>query len=352
MAPHNPLLQALLRTVLRLPLLLVFSVLVVHHPIISAQVAPPSQTTRTLITNGQPVTPGAYPFFAYNKFGNTAGCGATLIHSDIILTAAHCVRAFAGRGAYVGAETNFGLEGDMVEFHEDETFVVHPEYNASNLVNDVMVVKLQTPSNLPLVTLNRDPSTRITGIPMQVIGFGDTEFRGDLSPDLLETEVIGFAFETCVRVHLEQDPTVTFDRAAQFCAMGTEGRDSCDGDSGGPILIVDENNDLTQVGIISSGLGCGSEGIPAIYARVAPYMDWIEGQICALSSYPPDWCSTWTPSGSWGNSGSGGGGALEITAETTPPTEDASSDSAGVAERWPTATLFGVTVIVLFVGIL
>ena len=346
MTPQN----LLLPTVLRLPLLL-FSVLV-HNPISADDSQLPSQRTRALITNGQPVTLGSYPFFAYNKVGNSAGCGATLIHDDILLTAAHCLPAFAGRGAYVGAETNFGLEGDQVEFHEDETYVVHPEYNASNLVNDIMVVKLQTPSTLPLVTLNRDPTTRITGIPMQVIGFGDTEFRGALSPDLLETEVIGFAFETCVRVHLEIDPTVTFDRAAQFCAMGTEGRDSCDGDSGGPILIMDENNDLTQVGIISSGLGCGSEGIPAIYARVAPYMDWIEGQICALSSYPPDWCSTWTPSGSWGNSGSGGGGALEITAETPPPTENTNSDSAGNAGRCPTAALFWVPVLVIFVGIL
>ena len=335
---------------LRLPLFFfVLAVAILENSTAEANSHSQREGSRGLITNGQPVTPGSYPFFAYNKYGNDAGCGATLIHEDILLSAAHCIRAFAGRGAYVGGETNFGTEGDRVEFHEDETVVVHPQYNSSNLVNDIMVVKLQTPSTLPLVSLNTDPTQRTTDIPMVVIGFGDTEFRGDLSPNLLETEVIGFPFETCVRVHLEQDPTVSFDRAAQFCALGNDGRDSCDGDSGGPILIADENNNLVQVGIISLGLGCGSDGIPAIYARVAPYINWIEGQICALSSSPPDWCSTWTLDGNGGSSGgSGGSGALEITAETPSPTEDTStSDSAPVAFLFSS---FFTTISMLFAG--
>ena len=296
------------------------------------------------ITNGQPVTAGNYPFFTFNKFGNAAGCGATIIHSDIILTAAHCRRAFIGRAAYVGPETNFGFEGSA-EFHEDETFVVHPQYNATNLHNDIMVVKLQTSSNLPVVQLNRDPQRQIVGTSMMVIGFGDTTFRGDLSPNLLQTQVTGFDFEQCVQIHLEQDPTVTLDQTAQFCALGTEGRDACDGDSGGPILLIDDNKEVIQMGVISSGLGCGDEGIPAVYARITTYVDWIDGQVCALSSNPPAWCSTISSDFGSGNSG---GGAVDTTAETSdetlPPSVAFSSRQLCPFIR------FGATVLLLIIG--
>lgn len=34
---------------------------------------------------------------------------------------------------------------------------------------------------------------------------------------------------------------------------------------------------LRQIGIVSAGIGCGSfRGIPAVYTRVASYIEWIQ----------------------------------------------------------------------------
>lgn len=67
----------------------------------------------------------------------------------------------------------------------------------------------------------------------------------------------------------------------QYCAYDPEGRkDSCQGDSGGPMQMFpdgDPSNTATVVGIISFGIGCGK--LPAIYTRVAFYLNWIESII-------------------------------------------------------------------------
>lgn len=52
--------------------------------------------------------------------------------------------------------------------------------------------------------------------------------------------------------------------------------DSCQGDSGGPLQFFNQNVHMADiVGIVSFGIGCGYR-LPAIYTRVAYYVDWIE----------------------------------------------------------------------------
>ena len=55
-----------------------------------------------------------------------------------------------------------------------------------------------------------------------------------------------------------------------ICA-GEEGKDSCQGDGGGP--MVDHAG--KQVGVVSWGIGCALAGYPGVFARVSYYADWI-----------------------------------------------------------------------------
>lgn len=65
----------------------------------------------------------------------------------------------------------------------------------------------------------------------------------------------------------------------QICAGGTEGKDSCGGDSGGPLQHVINLNGakrFVQEGIVSYGpKQCGLNNKPAIYTDVKVYMKWI-----------------------------------------------------------------------------
>lgn len=60
----------------------------------------------------------------------------------------------------------------------------------------------------------------------------------------------------------------------QLCAGGTWGRDTCDGDSGNPLMKIAANLWVVE-GIVSFGRGCGLKDFPAVYTKVSNYDDWI-----------------------------------------------------------------------------
>ena len=57
---------------------------------------------------------------------------------------------------------------------------------------------------------------------------------------------------------------------SMICA-GEKGKDSCDGDSGGPML----DSAGMLVGIVSWGMGCGRERFPGVYTEVSAFSQWI-----------------------------------------------------------------------------
>lgn len=54
----------------------------------------------------------------------------------------------------------------------------------------------------------------------------------------------------------------------------TVGRDSCKGDSGGPLLIRNTEG-FVQAGIVSWGEGCYRKYKFGVYTRVARYAEWL-----------------------------------------------------------------------------
>lgn len=64
-----------------------------------------------------------------------------------------------------------------------------------------------------------------------------------------------------------------------MCAGGIAGRDTCAGDSGGPLMRPLKGTDMKFnwycVGVVSYGRGCGIDKWSGVYTRVSSYMDWI-----------------------------------------------------------------------------
>lgn len=68
---------------------------------------------------------------------------------------------------------------------------------------------------------------------------------------------------------------ILYDR--QICVGSKKDeRDTCRGDSGGPLIGIDTKN---IIGVTSFGKACGVPGLPAVYTNVTYYLPWIEGLV-------------------------------------------------------------------------
>ena len=63
------------------------------------------------------------------------------------------------------------------------------------------------------------------------------------------------------------------------CGYLILGKDSCNGDAGGPLVYKEYSDDpWYQIGIVSFGFGdeCGAANVPGVYTRVEAFLSWIE----------------------------------------------------------------------------
>ncbi len=161
---------------------------------------------------------------------------------------------------------------------------------------DVALLKLKTPvadpKTVPLADLEADKTYLVPGARVTVSGWGTlwsfdedfTALMSDLGPEvkekvespirLREVELDWVDNPTCNDAFKgdKQAPEIADTEICAF-VQGTN-KDTCQGDSGGPLVVRDRNGSFVQVGVVSWGEGCGS-ATPGVYARVAPFKDWI-----------------------------------------------------------------------------
>ena len=232
---------------------------------------------RETIVGGSEITDrGRFPYLAYST--GTRSCGATLIWSDILLSAGHCNDVFLNLGVRIGGIDEKGIDG---EYHDVEQVLVHPEYPApSTQPNDIMLVKLSTYSSIEPVRIATSLEQPDFGSTVKVLGFGLESEDGAFSSHAKEVDVSVVNFTSCDSLYggkLLED--------VQFCTESSNG-DSCQGDSGGPLL----NQNGEQVGIVAFGEGC--HRYPSVNTRVSNFATWILESVCALSNDPPISCLT------------------------------------------------------------
>jgi hypothetical protein len=234
------------------------------------------------IIGGSEAPAGQYPFFV-----QWIGCGASLIHDDIILTAAHC-DPITDDYVVIGSHLSFNDTAEGTYSRSITSRSRHPSYDDSTLENDFLIMKLDSAVPITPVALNSDSSNPRPQELLTVIGFGLEEENGWAGSDsLMEVNVKAYSHGQC---NARYNGEIIED--AMFCAGVPEGgKDSCQGDSGGPII----DGFGAQVGVVSWGYGCGQAEYPGVYARVSGAIDWINQQICDLSDNKPASCGLPSP---------------------------------------------------------
>ncbi|KAH8374878.1 hypothetical protein KR200_007861 [Drosophila serrata] len=223
-------------------------------------------------------------------------CGGSLINNRYILTAAHCVIGDVEKE--VGSLTTVRLgeydtskEIDCIDDDCNQPIVergieqkiVHPQYDPAdrNRVHDIALLRLDQPVVLneyiqpvclPLVSTRRAINT---GEILVVSGWGrTTTARKSNIKQRLDLPVNDH--DSCTRKFATRQINLI---NSQLCVGGEFYRDSCDGDSGGPLMRRAYDQAWFQEGVVSFGNRCGLEGWPGVYTRVSDYMDWIQNTI-------------------------------------------------------------------------
>jgi secreted trypsin-like serine protease len=96
---------------------------------------------------------------------------------------------------------------------------------------------------------------------------------GAASDILLKVDLPIISNEDCEEVYQKRYAGLRVAKN-KICTQSPEGKDGCKGDSGGPLMY--SNSRYIVIGIVSTGASSCDSIIPAIYTRVASYVDWIE----------------------------------------------------------------------------
>ncbi|XP_067615577.1 serine protease snake-like [Eurosta solidaginis] len=253
-----------------------------------------------LIVGGTPASPKEFSHIARLGHREETGptewfCGGTLISEKYILTAAHCLSSNRGEVNVVRlGELDFASDSDNAR-PEDipvRRYIGHKNYHNGAIYNDIGLIELNRaisfdaykhPACLPATS--GDEFEKLLAIGWGSIRFADTD-----SKKLLKVTLQHFDFTRCQRLtesaDIEQLPRGVQNRL-QICAGSNEAKDTCGGDSGGPLLAYHPEYPCmyTIVGITSFGIGCGIPNQPGIYTRVYGFIDWIRKIVWEENTY-------------------------------------------------------------------
>jgi len=221
------------------------------------------------IVGGSAATAGQFPFQVALLESGSLFCGGVLINANTVLTAAHCSVDYSASSVKVRAGSlKYASGGTLVSVSK---IVVHPDYDSNTIDNDIalwqLATAIPTSSTIGYATLPVQGSDPASGTSTTVSGWGLTSEGGSTLPASLRYVSVPVVSRATCRS--EYGTSAITDN--MFCAAAT-GKDSCNGDSGGPIIITSTG---VLAGTVSWGQGCAEAGYAGVYERIGNYVDYI-----------------------------------------------------------------------------
>ncbi|KAL1400520.1 hypothetical protein pipiens_007361 [Culex pipiens pipiens] len=171
-------------------------------------------------------------------------CGGSLISDRFVVTAAHCGQNENKVPPDVVrlGDTNLATSEDDA-FAQDikiKRFIPHPSYKRTQKYFDIALIELEHAARLdaavcPICLWTKDNLYKFSG-GLQVTGFGITDYASDPSPTLQKATLNYYDYDQCNTMLPRPRSLFRGLSSDQFCAK-TPQKDTCHGDSGGPIQI-------------------------------------------------------------------------------------------------------------------
>eukprot|EP00094_Tigriopus_californicus_P009970 TCALIF_09615-PA protein Name:"Similar to Sb Serine proteinase stubble (Drosophila melanogaster)" AED:0.18 eAED:0.18 QI:127/0.66/0.6/1/0.66/0.6/10/439/622 len=237
------------------------------------------------IVNGLAADYGEWPWQVSLRQWRTATylhkCGCALLSENWAITAAHCVENVSPDDLSLRMG-EYDLNG-VSEPHKfvDRTVQIvasHPKFDPKTFEYDLALLRFYepvtfSPNIIPICIPEDDKS--LVGETAWVTGWGRLYEDGPLPSVMQEVGLPVIKNSDCELMYkdagyVEHIPNI-------FICAGYEegGKDSCEGDSGGPMVVQKEDGRFMLSGVISWGIGCAEKNQPGVYTRISHFKDWI-----------------------------------------------------------------------------
>ncbi|XP_013147131.1 PREDICTED: serine protease easter-like [Papilio polytes] len=246
------------------------------------------------IMGGSETQINAYPWLGMIEYDNKIlNCGVVLISGMYALTAAHCFYLSEAKPKYIwlgkyNIKTEkrdcMVLDGGRVMCNNGALKV--PIENIFNRkqsskkrrdLEDIAIVKFSEMVNFtefihPICLPEIDESANFTSNTIfKAAGWGLVDLQNRVLSDVKRHVSLPYVpLNKCEKEYGKLSNN-------QICAGGEEGQDSCNGDSGGPLMYKSPNLSLVYqvIGITSFSHSCGLRDVPGVYTKVFPVLPWI-----------------------------------------------------------------------------
>ncbi|KAL4658890.1 hypothetical protein GN956_G2344 [Arapaima gigas] len=226
------------------------------------------------IVGGVAARRGEFPWMGSLQHQRSHRCGATLIHCKWLLTAAHCFLSDPNPASWtvsLGSVIRSGVGALVIPILR---VILHPGYNTTNMDFDVALLELSVPAPQSYTIRPICLPSPVHSFPMAadcyIGGWGSLKEGGTLTNLLQKAQVKMIDQAECQQAY---GKGLT---PHMLCAGFMEGgRDTCMGDSGGPLMCQEPSGRWFIAGVTSWGRGCGRTGFPGVYVRVTAVREWM-----------------------------------------------------------------------------
>ncbi|XP_017066720.1 trypsin alpha-3 [Drosophila eugracilis] len=236
------------------------------NPFINDLEAQESLPTR--IVNGVRIPCEEAPFQGSLHYEGYFVCGCVIINRIWVITAHHCY--FGPPGKYT-VRVGSDQQRRGGQLRHVQRIVAISAYNDYTMQHDLAMMKLKSPIfygkcvqpvRLPSPTTKRFPKTFV------VSGWGITSVNAQNAQRYLRRVTLNYIKRgKCQKKYKSAGIKIYKD---MICAS-RKNKDSCSGDSGGPLT-----NKGVLYGIVSWGIGCANKKYPGVYVNVKRYIRWIK----------------------------------------------------------------------------